>query len=520
MMLGPPGAMNTGVRVMPESSDRPPVFGGSAEALHAIDVDLVCIPVFRDDDLGDVPGLDDVTGGDVARARGSGEFRGKLYESFITRLTAGRWQAKRLALVGAGRRGDLDAQVLWRIGSTAAHAARAHRAGSVAVVIRSGFDVRTAARAFADGLSLAELDVASYKRREEAEGRYPIGLTVVAPGADRACLAEEVARGRTIGQSVNIARALANEPGNVLTPREFAARVRAVATDAGLSVEVLDVERIRALKMGLLLGVAAGSAEPPQLVVLRYDPPGAPASPVLGLVGKGITFDSGGISIKPADGMERMKDDMSGGAAVAAALCALARLKGRFRALGVIPMTENMPGGRAMRPGDVLTGASGKTVEIINTDAEGRLILGDALWYAQSLGATHLVDVATLTGACMVALGRTASGLFAAPAAWGEAVRAAAVRGGDCVWPLPLFDEYRDQINSEIADIVNSGGRPGGAITAAWFLREFVGDRPWAHLDIAGTAWAEESKPYMPKGPTGVAVRSLVQLGLTGGQGG
>ena len=212
-----------------------------------------------------------------------------------------------------------------------------------------------------------------------------------------------------------------------------------------------------------------------------------------------------------------MKDDMSGGAAVAAAMCALGRLHAPYRAIGLIPMTENMPGGRALRPGDVLAGASGKTVEIINTDAEGRLVLGDALWYAQQLGATHLVDVATLTGACMVALGRTASGLFGAPEAWVETVRTAAARAGDTVWPLPLFDEYREQLKSEIADIVNSAGRPAGAITAAAFLREFVDDRPWAHLDIAGTAWAEERKAYLPKGPTGVAVRLLVELGVSGG---
>jgi leucyl aminopeptidase len=235
-------------------------------------------------------------------------------------------------------------------------------------------------------------------------------------------------------------------------------------------------------------------------------------------VGKGITFDTGGISIKPADGMERMKDDMAGGAAVAAAMRAIALLKGTSRVIAVIPTTENMPGGRATRPGDVLTSANGKTVEVINTDAEGRLILGDALWYAQKQGATHLVDVATLTGACVVALGRVASGLFGSPDGWVATVQAAAARAGDRVWPLPVFDDYREQLRSEIADMVNSAGRPAGAITAACFLKEFVEDRPWAHLDIAGTAWAEDRKPYQPKGATGVAVRVLTELGMTGGQ--
>jgi leucyl aminopeptidase len=235
----------------------------------------------------------------------------------------------------------------------------------------------------------------------------------------------------------------------------------------------------------------------------------------LGFIGKGVTFDTGGVSIKPAEGMERMKDDMAGGAAVAAAMRTLALLKAPRRVIGVIPMTENMVGGKATRPGDVLTGASGTTVEIINTDAEGRLILGDALWYAQELGATHLVDVATLTGACMVALGRTASGLFGGPDAWINTVRNAGAEAGDRLWPLPLYDEYRDLLRSEIADIINSAGRWGGASTAAMFLCEFVRKGvPWAHLDIAGTAWAEDRRAYQAKGATGVAVRTLVELGL------
>jgi leucyl aminopeptidase len=247
-------------------------------------------------------------------------------------------------------------------------------------------------------------------------------------------------------------------------------------------------------------------------MVFRYEPAGAPKAPVLGLVGKGITFDTGGISIKPADGMERMKDDMAGGAAVACAMRAIALLKAPMRVVGVVPTTENMPGGRAIKPGDILKSAEGKTVEVINTDAEGRLILGDGLWYARRLGATHLVDVATLTGACVVALGKVTSGLFGTPERWVEQVRRVANRAGDRVWPLPTFDEYRDQLKSDIADMMNTGGRPAGSITAAMFLKEFTGGLPWAHLDIAGTAWAEEPKPYQPKGATGVAVRTLASL--------
>jgi leucyl aminopeptidase len=247
-------------------------------------------------------------------------------------------------------------------------------------------------------------------------------------------------------------------------------------------------------------------------MVFRYDPPGAPATPVLGLVGKGITFDTGGISIKPAEKMEQMKDDMAGGAAVACAMRAIALLKAPIRVIGVVPTTENMPGGKALKPGDVLKSAAGKTVEVINTDAEGRLILGDGLWYARTLGATHLVDVATLTGAVVVALGKVTSGLFGQPTAWVDRVRGVADAAGDRSWPMPVFDDYRDQIKSDIADMINTGGRAAGSITAAMFLKEFVDEVPWVHMDIAGTAWVDEAKPYLPKGPSGVAVRTLANL--------
>jgi leucyl aminopeptidase len=321
-----------------------------------------------------------------------------------------------------------------------------------------------------------------------------------------------VTRGRILGEASNLARDLANEPGNTLTPREFAKRAAAIASDAGVRVEILDENKIAELGMGLLLGVARGSSEPPRLIVFRYDPPGAPEKPVLGLVGKGITFDTGGISIKPAEGMERMKDDMSGGAAVACAMRAIAQLQAPMRVIGVVPTTENMPGGRAIKPGDILKSAAGKTVEVINTDAEGRLILGDGLWYARQLGATHLVDVATLTGAVVVALGKTTSGLFGAPDEWVERVRKVADRAGDRAWPLPLYDDYREQLKSEIADMMNTGGRPAGSITAAMFLKEFTDNLPWVHLDIAGTAWVDDAKPFLPKGPSGVAVRTLAEL--------
>jgi len=493
-----------------------PEFVGVVARPEAAEVDLLFVPVFEGEDLLlDLPGLDEATGGDIGRARRGGEFRSSLYESFIARVVpGGTYRAARVALVGAGRRADADAERWRRVAASCGYTARLRSIRSAAWVARDGFDPLRLAEFAADGLSAAEFDAGTYKTSGPGPGAFPHRVVIVAPGAAPAALADAVFRGRTLGACANQARALANEPANVLTPRAFADRVAAMCRPVGLSVEILDEGRIRDLKMGMLLGVAQGSAEPPRLVVIRHDPPGAPTAPVLGLVGKGITFDTGGVSIKPAEGLERMKQDMSGGAAVAAAMRALAILNGTRRVVAVIPMAENAVGGRATRPGDVLTAASGTTVEVINTDAEGRLILGDALWYVQQLGATHLVDVATLTGACVVALGRAASGLFGTPDHWVETVRAASARAGDRVWPLPLYDEYRDMLRSEVADMANSAGRWAGASTAAMFLRDFVKDRPWAHLDIAGTAWSEDRKPYQPKGSTGVAVRTLTELGL------
>ncbi|PYR80750.1 MAG: leucyl aminopeptidase [Acidobacteria bacterium] len=309
------------------------------------------------------------------------------------------------------------------------------------------------------------------------------------------------------------ARQLRGNDGNHCTPTYLADQAKQLGKEQGLKVEVLDRKQIEKIGMGSFLAVAQGSAEPPRFIVARYQGAAKGEAPVV-LVGKGITFDTGGISIKPSDNMDKMKDDMSGGAAVLCAMAALSRLRAPIACIGVIPATENMPGGRAMKPGDILTSAEGKTVEVLNTDAEGRLILGDALWYARTLGVTHLVDVATLTGACVVALGRTTSGLFGRPAEWVEQVRRASERAGDRSWPMPLFDDYKDLLKSEIADFTNTGGRAGGAISAALFIKEFAGELPWVHMDIAGTAWAEETKPYQPKGATGVGVRTLVELAL------
>ena len=483
--------------------------------LASIDTELLVIPAFDGEAVAQaVPGLDAASGGEVGRAFTSGEIRGRLYDVFLTPASGKSWKAARIAIAGAGKNSEFTTERLRKLATAATLAARTRHVGRLAFVLRGPWDGADGVQAVAEGLILAAFSVDQYKSGERM-GPPPADLTIVAPGGDARALNPAADRGRVLGEASNLARELANEPSNVLTPRVFAERAAETARAAGVAVEVLDEKAIEALRMGLLLGVARGSVEPPRLLVLKHEPAGAPAAPVLGLVGKGVTFDTGGISIKPAEGMERMKDDMAGGAAVVAAMRAIAQLEAPIKVVGVVPMTENMPGGRATKPGDVLTGAGGKTVEVLNTDAEGRLILGDALWYAQQLGATHLVDVATLTGACVVALGKVASGLFGRPDAWRDTVIDVANRAGDRAWPMPLYDEYFDQMRSEIADMVNAGGRAGGACTAAAFLKEFTNGLPWVHMDIAGTAWADEAKPFQPKGPIGVAVRTLAELPFT-----
>ena len=475
-----------------------------------LDVDLLVIPSFIDDEYTDEPDLDRASGGEIGRARARGEFTGKPYEVLVTALSG--WKAFRLALVGVGKSMETTPDHFRRMATIGGLLARQRRVTRVAFLFRPGTLVEplVAAQAMAEGIVLACYDGGARKTAGPGPTWLEHADIRIADAPDEAPAAIE--RGRVLGECTNQARSLANEPGNDLTPRAFAQRATDIAVGTGLSVEVLDEPNIAALKMGMLLGVARGSQEPPRVVILRHEPREAPANVVLGLVGKGITFDTGGISIKPADNMDKMKDDMSGGAAVICAMSAIARLKLPIRCVAVIPMTENMPGGRAVKPGDVLTSAEGKTVEILNTDAEGRLVLGDGLWLARQRGATHLVDVATLTGACVVALGKTTSGLFGTPPSWVEDVRRASERAGDRSWPMPIFDDYKEQLKSEIADFSNTGGRPGGAITAALFIKEFTGDLPWVHMDIAGTAWAEEPKPYQPKGATGVGVRTLVEL--------
>jgi leucyl aminopeptidase len=474
-----------------------------------IDTDLLIVPI-PDVDRADAGPYDRAVDYELTRATDRGAFTGSLGDPLLLRVTESGWRATWILFVGTGHRSALGPERVRRVAQVAGAAARKQRCARLAWV-----DIDTPATGATsrielavEGFTLANFDGGVHKT-QQPEPFFYSSVTVLSSASHASAAASF---GRVVGESANAARHLINEPGNYLRPADLAEKAAALAAHEGVTIDILDQRRIEEQGMGLLLGVARGSIEPPRVLVARYDPAGASPDVTLGLVGKGITFDTGGISIKPADGMERMKDDMAGGATVIAALRTIARANLPVRVVAVVPCTENMPGGRATKPGDVLRAASGLTVEVNNTDAEGRLILGDGLWFARQLGATHLVDVATLTGACVVALGKITTALFGTPQPWVDRVRSAAEQAGEKVWPMPLFDEYREQLKSEIADMINSPGRPAGAVTAAMFLKEFAGSGPWAHLDIAGTAWADESKAWMPKGATGAMVRTLVEL--------
>jgi leucyl aminopeptidase len=479
--------------------------------LPAVDTDLIIVPVAQDHVAAALATLDSAMADEVRSALERGEFRGKPYETYTAR--AGGWKAGGVVFVGGGNRAEIGAERFRRMATAAARVAHHQKRARVAWADIEPGGLPAAARVdiIAEGIVLSNFDNGVHKSRTDSQFFVTDAVILTAE-----TVGESAIHGQNVGEAINAARALINEPGNYLTPAVFADKAAALGSVPGVTAEVLDEKHIASLGMGLLLGVARGSVEPPRLLVLKYMPEHAASGNVLGLVGKGITFDTGGISIKPSDGMERMKDDMAGGASVVAALRSIAQQKLPVRTLAVVPMTENMPGGKATKPGDIHRGASGLTVEINNTDAEGRLILGDALWYARTLGATHLIDVATLTGAVVVALGKITTGLWGTPQPWVDHVRNAADRAGEKVWQMPLFDEYREHLKSEIADMVNSPGRPAGAVTAAMFLKEFAGDGPWAHLDIAGTAWAEESKPWQPKGATGAMIRTMVEVARAG----
>ena len=444
----------------------------------------------------------------------SGEVSGKMFETVMIHRPTGL-KARRLLLVGGGKAKDFSLSELRKLTGTAVRFLKPRQIRSLAFLLPDlASGAADAVKAAVEGAYVGNFDPDTYK--SDRKDQLIQEITLLAPaGTDRGALEKALAEARVMGESQNFTRELVNEPGNRMTPTMLAERARKMVAEVNsphLAIEVLGPEKIRELKMGAFWSVAQGSDEPAQLIVMRYSPPGAPEKPVLGLVGKGITFDSGGISIKPADGMEKMKYDMAGGAAMLGAMRAIALLQPKVKVIGIVCATENMPSGKAQKPGDVQIAMSGKSIEIINTDAEGRLVLADGLAYARQLGATHLIDAATLTGAVVVALGGVNAGVFANNDDMYARFEKAEQRAGEKMWRMPLDDEYRELIRSGIADIKNTGGRYGGAISAAMFLKEFVEDIPWIHLDIAGTAWTEEAKSWIALGPSGIAVRSIVEF--------
>jgi leucyl aminopeptidase len=452
--------------------------------------------------------FDRATDGWVGDVHASGEFKGKAYETAVLHRPSGL-KARRLILAGAGKR--FNAAEFRRAVAAGIRTAKKTGAQNIAVYVATGTPEMV--EAAGEGAVLGDWDSDRYQTKHER--KHITACTLVVANGTGADLGAAMERARIIAESQNFARDLQNEPPNVLFPMALAERARTMADEMGLECEILDQDRMREIGMGSLLAVAQGSVQPPALIVIRYRPADAAASTDhLGLVGKGVTFDTGGISIKPSDNMDKMKYDMSGGAAMLGAIRAIAQLKPRIPVTAFIPTVENMPGGKAQRPGDIVTALSGKTIEVLNTDAEGRMILNDAMTYAKRLGCTHLVDAATLTGAIVVALGAFYVGVFANNDAFRDKLLASAERQGEKMWPMPLDDEFMDLIKTPFADIANVGGRWGGAITAALFLREFAEETPWIHLDIAGTASYDEGRPFAAKGASGIAVRTLVDLAM------
>ena len=466
---------------------------------------------------GDTAAIDKALDGAISQLISQGEIKGKLNQITVIH-SLGKLPAARVVVVGLGKREELTRDKVRGAVAETCRLLQKKGVAGIATVAQgagiAGITVEGSAQAITEG---ALLGVYSFRRHitKEPEHGEIERLTIVdadesrTPGLEQGCQ-----KGRILVEAANLARDMVNEPPNYMTPTHMAEVATKLAESHGLELAILGLEQVQELGMGALLGVAQGSRQPPKFIVLTYKG-GDSAKPDVALVGKGITFDSGGISIKPSEGMGEMKGDMAGGAAVMAAMSAIAQLEPKINVMAIVPATENLPDGNALKPGDILTQMTGKTIEIITTDAEGRLILSDALGYAKKHEAKLIIDVATLTGACRVALGDVCTGAFTNNQELVDKVIAAGVEAGEKIWQMPMFEEYKEQNKSEVADIKNAGNRWGGAITAAQFLAEFAGDTPWVHLDIAGTNMTEKEKNYLVKGATGVPVRTLVNLVLS-----
>jgi leucyl aminopeptidase len=483
----------------------------SGDLARSVSSGALVVPVFSDKKLeGAAADVDPKLGGVIAAALADGELQGKGNEVALFHAGSGDLGVRRVLVVGLGDREKFQLSQLAQYAGTAIRYLGKRNVHDIAFTLPyEAKDAATAASFLVEGAFVATVDTTIYRKEQER----PIDVrtvTIVAGALDRGALTMGAKRGQILGKAINYTRRLALTPGNDMTPRILAERAEEIAKKADLGFDALDEDRMKDLGMGALLGVSQGSSQPARLIVLTYE--GDPGSKErLALVGKGITFDSGGISLKPAENMHEMKYDMSGGAAVIGAMRAIGKLRPKINVVGIIPASENLPGPDATKPGDIHRAMNGKTIEIINTDAEGRLILADALAYAtMKLGATRLIDCATLTGAMVISLGHSAAGAMSNDDTFAEAFIETANKTGERYWQLPLYDDYLTAMKSEIADLKNTGGRPAGSLTAGAFLREFVDGKPWIHLDIAGTAYTDKEQPYQAKGPTGLPVRALV----------
>ncbi len=482
-----------------------------ADASAADGIGALVLPVFAGGSLeGVAKWADAEVNGAIGEIVSSGEIKGKLCESSL--LHAHGKPYRRVLLVGLGESSAFEPWMLARYSGCAVRQLGRKNVRNIAFALPAQVKGNeTACASFLiEGATAGAFDTSIYQKDPEKRSGAE-NVTILAKGFDEAALRKGIERGQILGDAVNLARRLAITPANDMTPTHLADEAVKAAKESGLQIDVLDEERCRAERMGSFLSVAQGSAQPPKFIVLTYN--GDPGSnELLALVGKGITFDTGGISIKPAERMEEMKYDMSGGAGVIAAMTAIGKLKPKLNVVGIVPATENMPGGKATKPGDIFTAMNGKTIEVINTDAEGRLILADALCYANKLGASKIVDTATLTGACVIALGHAASAAVSNDDEFVKQFLHAAEPTGERYWQMPLYEDYTTQMKSDIADLKNTGGRPAGTLTAAAFLKAFAGETPWVHLDIAGTAYLDSESAWQAKGPTGTPVRAFVSL--------
>jgi len=482
-----------------------------------IEVDAIVVNLFEgvEQPGGATAAVDEALDGAISSLISRGEIKGKFGEVNIVH-TFGKLPAEIVAIAGLGKRQDFNADKVRRVAGEFCRVLRKLNCHKIATILHGagmgGIGLESSAEAIAEGALLGLYSFTKYKKPEY--GDIEEMLIVIREKGKGPILEPAIGRGKLVASATNAARDMVNEPANYMTPSQMAEAAKEIASKCNLEFKVFDREDMEAMGMEALLGVAKGSNQPPKLITLSYKGDER-SEKALGFLGKGITFDSGGISIKSSEGMGEMKDDMAGAAAVITALGAIAQLRPKINVTAIIPATENLPSGTALKPGDVLKAMNGKTIEVISTDAEGRLILADALSYAQKLGLSPIIDLATLTGACRVALGTLYSGVFGNDQDLIDKILKAAEKTGERMWQMPMPEEYKEQNKSEIADVKNTGNRYGGAITAALFLAEFVDNNPWVHIDIAGTAFSSKESGYIVKGATGVGVRTLVELALS-----